>query len=363
MQHWRVSNSCGFIGNVSNSKGAVSVQGVGSTWNNSSSLFVGNSGSGTLTVRGGGAVNNSDGCVGYSAASTGVVAVDGVGSIWTNSSSLSVGGSGSGTLSITGGGIVSTTSVSLNSRSLLTLDVGHGSSLTVGEGNGVTTNNGKIRIVAGAGVAADGAQYSPISTGSWGGTGTYQAMGGTWDATSHTFAVSSVVSGTSGSAVALDLASIQRALIDDSGTGWEVGASFLAATSTKNVTFTATVMSGATLNNLASLLPADESLLGGWNFSTANYSVSSINPVYLSFKVGTGYAEDSLDLWHYNGSVWTEYTPTDLTYDGTYASFTATSFSGYAVAGVAVPELSAIVLLGIGAISLLAGAWRRRRVY
>ena len=52
--------------------------------------------------------------------------------------------------------------------------------------------------------------------------------------------------------------------------------------------------------------------------------------------------------------------PTDLTYDGTFASFTATGLSGYAMA--AVPEPCTLVLLGIGAISLLAYARRRQRV-
>jgi hypothetical protein len=41
-----------------------------------------------------------------------------------------------------------------------------------------------------------------------------------------------------------------------------------------------------------------------------------------------------LQIWHYSGSSWTEYASTDLTCNGTYASFTVTGFSGYAVTGV-----------------------------
>jgi hypothetical protein len=49
----------------------------------------------------------------------------------------------------------------------------------------------------------------------------------------------------------------------------------------------------------------------------------------------------------------------DLTYDGNYASFTVTGFSGYAV--TTVPEPAMLALIGIGAIGLLGYAWRWRR--
>jgi hypothetical protein len=249
---------------------------------------------------------------------------------------------------IIGGGTVTATTVSVNSTSLLAIDVARGSSLKVGSGTGTVTNNGTVRIVAGAGVMAN-TTYLPISTGSWSGTGIYQAVGGSM--TGHAFTASSVASATSGSPVALDLKSIQRALINDSATGWEVGASFVAATASQNITFTATPMSGATLDALKSILPVGETFLSGWNFSTSNYTVSSTNPVYLSFNVGSGNPADWLDVWHYDGSAWTKFTPLDLTYDGKYASFTANSFSGYAMA---VPEPSALALLAAALLALVA---------
>jgi hypothetical protein len=55
---------------------------------------------------------------------------------------------------------------------------------------------------------------------------------------------------------------------------------------------------------------------------------------------------------------WLPYAASDLTYDGTYASFTVTGFSGYAVSGI--PEPSAIILFSMGAASLVAYTWRRR---
>jgi T5SS/PEP-CTERM-associated repeat protein len=359
-----VNSNGGYLGYQSGSTGVATVTGADSTWD-TVDLLIGQYGSGTLSIVDGGGV--SVGAVGSAIAvwpgSTGVVAVDGAGSTW-NSSGLDVGGGyyysgGSATLSITGGGTVKAASILAYSGAMIAIDVGRGSSLWVG---GSLTNNGTVRILAGAGVPANGVLYSPIAAGSWGGTGTYQAVGGTWSTTGHTFTASSVSSGTSGSAVALDLSSVQRVLVSDNGTGgtgWVVGASFPAATSTTNITFTAMAMPPPTLSTLVSQLPANESVLSGWTFATTNYTVSSTNPVYLSFNVGAGQSSDELDLWQYNGTTWTPYTPTDLTYDGTFASFTATGLSGYAMV---VAEPSTLPLLAAGLFGLLAHAWRRRRV-
>ncbi len=240
----------------------------------------------------------------------------------------------------------------------MAVDVGRGSLLTVGGGAGTITNNGTIRILAGAGVPADATQYAPISAGTWSGGGTYQAIGGTWNTIGHTFTASSVTSGASGTPVALDLASAQRALVSDNGTGgtgWVVGASFPAAGSTTNITFSAAPMSSTTLDALTSLLPTNGSVLSGWTFSTDGYNLDSSNPIYFSFKVGAGYPSDELEAWHYGGTAWTEYPATDLTYDGNYASFTATGLSDYAM--VHVPEPGTLVLLVVG---LAACAWRRK---
>ena len=368
-----VTSGASFVGY--NAIGVAAVKGVGSTWTDTDSLYVGGSdmtaGSGSLAITHGGSVSNTSAYI-ASRQSIGTVVVADPGSTWTCAGTLSV-GDGSynsfGTLAITGGGSVTAMRTSIGGTSLLTIDVGRGSLLTVGGGTGTVTNDsgGTIRFVAGAGVPADGRTYSPIVaktfTGGGLSQGTYQAIGGTWSTAAHTFAASSVTTGVSGTPISLNLKTVQRALIDDSGPGgtnWEVGARFLAAGSTKNITFTGSAMDNTVLSGLRSQLPTRESILSGWTFSTTNYTVSSTNPIYLSFIVGAGHPADELDLWQFNGSTWTEYSPIDLTYDGTYASFTATGLSGYAM--VAVPEPGTLALLATGALGLLACVRRIRKV-
>ena len=97
--------SYGYIGYNSYSAGTVTVDGSGSQWNNSSDLFVGFSGTGSLSITNGGTVSDSAGYIGNNSGSTGTVTVDGIGSLWNNGGVL-VAPSGTGTLSITNGGKV-----------------------------------------------------------------------------------------------------------------------------------------------------------------------------------------------------------------------------------------------------------------
>jgi T5SS/PEP-CTERM-associated repeat protein len=355
-----VANSFwGYLGYHAGSSGSATVTGTGSEWTNSGNLFVGVDGSGTLHIEAGGQVSNAIGYLGYVTGSSGSATVTGTGSEWINSSSLSVGSTGKGTLHIRDGGAVTAISISVNSSSLLTLDTSHGSKLTVGSGTGTITNSGKIRVLAGPQPDA-GNQYSPIAAGTWSGSGTYQAVGGTWNDMSHVFTVSQMLRGVSDVPVAIDRLSTQRILIDDGASGWELGASFLSADTSTPLTFMATAISDGTLDKLSGMLLADEKLLGGWNLA-ANSGYTAGDPLYLSFGDGTGgsFTSEEMKVWSYDGTKWAELAVSDLTFDGNYASFTA-NLGCYAVS-VPVPEPGMVTLLALGLLGMAVIKWRRNR--
>lgn len=126
-----VSNAWGYLGLDPGSTGNATVTGANSTWTNSGLLIVGRSGTGTLTVQDGGKVSNSsNGYLGFNAGSVGNAAVTGAGSAWTNSTTLDVGRSGTGRLTIADGGHVSVgngtglLNVALNGGSIGVLNIG-----------------------------------------------------------------------------------------------------------------------------------------------------------------------------------------------------------------------------------------------
>ncbi|HEY9131885.1 MAG TPA: autotransporter outer membrane beta-barrel domain-containing protein [Dyella sp.] len=113
-----VNSGAGVLGNQNGSQGTVTISGVGSngaasTWTSAGDFFVGESGSGTLQIADGGAMNNAGTAfIGDQASGTGSVTVSGRGSngsasTWSNSGDLVVGQSGAGTLLIEGGAAVS----------------------------------------------------------------------------------------------------------------------------------------------------------------------------------------------------------------------------------------------------------------
>ncbi|HBX59375.1 MAG TPA: hypothetical protein DEG65_03950, partial [Methylophaga sp.] len=94
-------------------------------------INVGNSGNGTLNILNGGSVSNTFGSVGRLSGATGTVTVDGAGSSWNNSNALGLGDWGNGTLNIINDGLVTVAS------GAATVELGRfGGSGTLNMGNG-----------------------------------------------------------------------------------------------------------------------------------------------------------------------------------------------------------------------------------
>ena len=174
----------GYIGYDPDSTGAVTVNGDGSTWDNVNSLRIGSSGSGTLNITGGGVVRSNKSSymsentdyIGYSHGATGVVTVDGPGSTWTNGGSIRVGESGTGTVNITGGGTVSCTKSTYGpsigclsgSMGMVTVE-GAGSTLTSESGVLIGVDGcGTLNIRSGGAVRNNVSAYLGYGTGSTG---------------------------------------------------------------------------------------------------------------------------------------------------------------------------------------------------
>jgi fibronectin-binding autotransporter adhesin len=142
-----------YVGNDVGSQGTVSVSGQdsggnASTWTSTGDLVVGQSGTGTLAITGGGKVSNTTGYVGASPGSTSTVVVSGTGSnaaasTWKNGGNLLVGDQGTGTLTIQNGGLVDVDGMlSVGGDGMGSLNIANGGKVisdTGGIGNGAGT--------------------------------------------------------------------------------------------------------------------------------------------------------------------------------------------------------------------------------
>lgn len=132
-----VKDSNGIVGQELGSTGVVTVSGNGSSWTEVGSLLVGNFGNGTVNINEGGNVDSRDGYIGDNTDSVGAVIVSGPGSLWTNSSNLFVATSGLGSLVIEDGARVSSNFSFVGADS-----IGSGSVTVTGPGSTWANNTG-----------------------------------------------------------------------------------------------------------------------------------------------------------------------------------------------------------------------------
>ncbi len=129
-----------YVGGNDGSLGTFTVTGSGSTWANASDIFVGNHGTGTLTISSGGLVSDTWGNIAGEADSTGTGTVTGTGSTWTNTNDIIVGKNGAGILNITDGGTVT------SDKGLIASEVGSTGEVTVDGENSTWTMTGGLTV-------------------------------------------------------------------------------------------------------------------------------------------------------------------------------------------------------------------------
>lgn len=125
-----VENETGYLGYSGGSAGAVTVTGAGSEWSNTSDLYVGHIGDGTLTVSDGATVSSTGAYIAYAGISTGDVTITGAGSSWSTAGNLYLGFLGDGELTLSDGGVLNAgagggwISLAQNSGATGTLNIG-----------------------------------------------------------------------------------------------------------------------------------------------------------------------------------------------------------------------------------------------
>jgi len=212
-------NSAGWVslGYMDGGEGIVTVDGNGSLWTLTGSMYVGsnatgtgslnisNSGkvstdgtmfigyhnTGTLDITSGGQLTSNNGYVGYQSGSVSHATVDGAGSLWINKGSLSVAETGNGVLDISNGGKVTTKELYLGSSvgASGTINLTNGGILDVTDGNLVSfvimigyAGEGSLNVLSGSTLNTAGLVH--LGFGSAGkGTITVDGNGSTWNST------------------------------------------------------------------------------------------------------------------------------------------------------------------------------------
>ena len=182
-------NSTVSLGHHATGVGTVSINGTGSTWTNDDQLWVGESGTGTLTVQNGGTLMTSSGAggsniIGVFGGSNGMVTITDPGSTWNDNNGLTVGNSGNGTLLITNGGSLTSTGTALGegfAASGTATVTGAGSTWTDLSTIIGTTGAGALAIQNGGSMTSGSALIRGLNSGS--GQVLVAGAGSTWTVT------------------------------------------------------------------------------------------------------------------------------------------------------------------------------------
>jgi T5SS/PEP-CTERM-associated repeat protein/autotransporter-associated beta strand protein len=329
----------------------IAVSGSNSRWDNSSYLHLGGgNGSVSLTIDGGAQVSSDSGSIAYAVGSPTVVSVDGAGSSWTNSSSLEIGRSTTGTLSITNGGQVSSANAyagyggfgdgkivvsgsdSNGNRSKWTSSnvyLGGDSTRAIGQGRLEVTNGGQADVSG--------------SLKLWKATSTVtvnqgRLSVGTLEGTAGSISIVDPVGGTA-LTIGSSASSTFSGGIGGSGSLSKIGDGIAT-------------LSGANSYLGITTISAGELVLAG---SNAWNPITNLGGAYLSggkllFDY-TGSEDPYSTILGLLGTDITGYMPLSIVDDTAHNRIIVST----------VPEPSAVVLLAIGAIGLLGFTWRRRK--
>ncbi|MET4262191.1 T5SS/PEP-CTERM-associated repeat protein [Bradyrhizobium sp. S3.12.5] len=148
-------------GDQAGSTGTVTVAGTGSiltTTGIGNQVVIGNFGTASLQILSGGAVSDANGVVGQNTGGVGTVTVDGLGSTWTNTSTLTVGTQGTGTLALSNQGQATAAGVLIGvagGTGTVSL-TGHSGVSTAGAVNVGFTGTGTLTVASNSSLVSSG---------------------------------------------------------------------------------------------------------------------------------------------------------------------------------------------------------------
>ena len=289
---------------------------------------------GSLSISGGGSVSDHGAYVGSSAAGTSSVAVSGSGSKWANTGNLDLGYSGTGTLTITGGGLANVTgTTTIGSAGTLEFD------------GGSTFDTGSLAVNGGKLVTLGAATFTPSATLGAGGmnvnsngfsstfSGNFSGAGGIAKTGSGTISLTGSSNYTGATAVAAGTLALttgagHTASLGNTAITVAAGATFSATlgaspfSKTVNAGTTGTSSAGATLTlgpgsslSLAGPSLATFNLQQGSAFSGPAFTIGGASGIAPSLIFDIGNAAAGTDLLHVTRTVSVLATGGDITID------------------------------------------------